>query len=86
MQRFIYIWLCLMELCAYKNKKRFYTLMNSMKLLGQVIRKCVICHMRTTKVKGADQPAHLRSVISTFVVHSLDSMMCILAISKVSRF
>ena len=36
--------------------------------------------------KGADQPAHLRSLISTFVVRCLDSMICILAISKVSRY
>ena len=36
--------------------------------------------------KGADQPAHPRSLISTFVVRFLDSMICILALSKVSRF
>ena len=36
--------------------------------------------------KGADQPAHPRSLISTFVVGCLDSMICILALSKVSRF
>ena len=36
--------------------------------------------------KVVDQPAHLRSLISTFVVRCLDSMICILAISKVSRF
>ena len=35
--------------------------------------------------KGADQPAHPRSLTSTFV-HYLDSMMCILAVPKVSRF
>ena len=38
--------------------------------------------------KGTDQPAHSRSLISTFVVRCLDSIICIhvLAISKVSRF
>ena len=36
--------------------------------------------------KGADQPAHPRSLISTFVVRCLDSIICILALSKVSRF
>ena len=36
--------------------------------------------------KGADQPVHPRSLISTFVVRCLDSMICILAIAKVSRF
>ena len=49
------------------------------------MRKRVLCHMRTTN-KGADQPAHPRSLLSTFVVRCLDSMICILAISKVSRF
>ena len=36
--------------------------------------------------KGADQTAHSSSLISTFVVRFIDSMICILAISKVSRF
>ena len=36
--------------------------------------------------KGTDQPAHSRSLISTFVVRCLDSMIYILALSKVSRF
>ena len=35
--------------------------------------------------KGADQPAHPRSLISTFVVHYLDSIIPILAKSKFSR-
>ena len=35
--------------------------------------------------KGADQPAQPRSLISTFVVHSLDSKIPVLAISKISR-
>ena len=35
--------------------------------------------------KGADQPAHPRSLISTFVVHCLDSVICILAKAKISR-
>ena len=48
-------------------------------------------HMKTCLIpyannKGADQPAHPRNLISTFVVRCLDSMICILAISKVSRF
>ena len=35
--------------------------------------------------KGADQTAHLHSLISTFVVHHLDSIIPILAKSKISR-
>ena len=35
--------------------------------------------------KGADQPAHPRSLINAFVVRCLDSMIHILAKSKISR-
>ena len=44
------------------------------------------CLMPYANNKGADQPAHPRSLISTFVVRFLDSMICILAMSKVLRF
>ena len=40
------------------------------------------CLMSYANNKGADQPAHPRTLISTFVVRCLDSMICILAISK----
>ena len=45
-----------------------------------------ICLMPCANNKGADQPAHPRSLISTFIVRCLDSSICILALSKVSRF
>ena len=45
-----------------------------------------MCLMPYVNNKGADQPAHPCSLISTFAVRCLDSMICILAISKVSRF
>ena len=35
--------------------------------------------------KGADQPAHPRSLISTFVVRSLDSMIPVVAMHEISR-
>ena len=38
-----------------------------------------MCLMTYVNNKGADQPAHPHSLISTFVVHCLDSMRCILA-------
>ena len=44
------------------------------------------CLMSYANNKGADQPAHPRSLISTFVVRCIDSMICKLTISKVSRF
>ena len=34
--------------------------------------------------KGADQPAHPHSLISTFVVHCLDSMVSLVSIFAVS--
>ena len=45
-----------------------------------------MCLMPYANNKDADQPAHPPSLISAFVVRCLDSMICILAISKVSRF
>ena len=35
--------------------------------------------------KGADQPAHLCSLISAFVVRCLDSIIPLLAIAEISR-
>ena len=45
-----------------------------------------MCLMPYANNNGADQPAHARSLINTFVVRCLHSMRCILALSKVSRF
>ena len=45
-----------------------------------------MCLMPYANNKGADQPAHPCSLISTFVVCCLDSMILILAIFKISRF
>ena len=44
-----------------------------------------MCLMAYANNKGAD-PAHRRSLNSTFVVRCLDSLICILALSKVSQF
>ena len=35
--------------------------------------------------KGADQPAHPGSLISAFVIHCLESVICIVAISTFPR-
>ena len=45
-----------------------------------------MCLMAYVNNNSADQPAHPRSLISTFVVRCLDSMIRILAVYKVSRF
>ena len=42
-----------------------------------------MCLMPFANNKGADQPAHPHSLISTFVVRSFDSMICILVLSRV---
>ena len=34
--------------------------------------------------KGADQPAHPRSLISSFVVRCLDSVMSLVSVTKIS--
>ena len=43
--------------------------------------KCVLCHMRTTKAQIS-----MRSLISAFVVRSLDSIISLVSISEISRF
>ena len=44
--------------------------------LSRAMRKCVLCHMRTTKA---------RSLISAFVVHCLDSIISPDSIAEISR-
>ena len=58
---------------------RFASLMDRM---SHVMRKSVLPY---TNNKGADQPAHLRSLIGAFVVHFLDSIIPLVSISKISR-
>ena len=42
------------------------------------------CLMSYANNKGADQPAHPRSLISPFVVHCLDSVMSLVSVTKIS--
>ena len=42
------------------------------------------CFMSYANNKGADQPAHLRSLISAFVVHCLDSVTFLVSVTKIS--
>ena len=49
-------------------------------------RSCEKCVFKSYAInKGADQPAHLRSLISTFVVRCLNSIMALVSISEISR-
>ena len=59
-----------------------WIVLSGISYLSHFMRKSVyvICEQ-----KGADQPAHSRSLISTFVVRCLDSIIPILALSKISR-
>ena len=43
------------------------------------------CLMSYANNKGADQPAHLRSLISAFLVHCLDSVMYLVSVTKISN-
>ena len=44
------------------------------------MRKCILCHMQTTKAL-----IRLRSLISAFVVRCLDSIISLDSIAKISR-
>ena len=46
----------------------------------RAMRKCVLCHMRTTKAQ-----IRLRILISAFVVRCLDSIISLDSIAKISR-
>ena len=87
------IWLCPINVRRKRNAKiyrREMTFCQQNTTFGPGHVKMCFMHMRTTKAyannKGADQPAHQHSLISTSVNSCLDSMICILALSKVSRF
>ena len=53
-------------------------------LFGPQREKTCLRDLRTTK--GADQPAHMRSLISAFVIQLLKSIISRLATSKISIF
>ena len=44
-----------------------------------------MCLMSYANNKGADQPAHLDSLISAFVVRCLDSVMSLVSVTKISN-
>ena len=51
--------------------------------MGPIARKPVFGGLRTTQ---ADQTAHLRSLISAFVIHFVESIICKLATGEISIF
>ena len=48
-------------------------------------KKMYLMSYANNKGKGADQPAHPRSLISAFVVRCLDSIISLDAIAEISR-
>ena len=44
------------------------------------------CHLGFANNTGADQPAHMRSLISAFVICFLESIICKLATGETSTF
>ena len=57
-------------------------------LLRSIYEPCheKMCLMSYANNKGADQPAHPRSLISAFVVRCLDSIIALDSIAEISRF
>ena len=53
-------------------------------IYGPRREKTCLCGFANTK--GADQPAHPRSLISAFVIRFLESSICKLATGKISIF
>ena len=53
--------------------------------MGLEARKPVFRGLRTINT-GADQPAHPHSLISAFVIHYLESIICKLATGEISIF
>ena len=47
------------------------------------MRKCAMSYANN---KGAEQPAHPRSLISVFIVRCLDSIISLDSIAEMSRF
>ena len=43
-----------------------------------------MCLMSYANNKGTDQPAHPRSLISTFVLHCLDSIISLVSVAEIS--
>ena len=70
--------------CAVSLQSLSYSLEFAMaeSYLSPVMRNPVLPYANN---KGADQPAHQRSLISTFVVYFLDSIILLVSISKISR-
>ena len=68
---------------SYPRKGIFNPYLTAIKdsCMSHVMRKLFMPYANN---KGADQPAHLRSLICTFVVHCLGSIIPLVSISKIS--
>ena len=68
-------------MCVQKIEKNYPNLI--IKYIRRAMKKT--CLMSYANNKGADQPAHLRSLISAFVVRCLDSFISLDSIAEISR-
>ena len=80
--------IALIKALIYNQKKKKNCLEGSVvsgkaKVKGQG-QKLSFISMPNANNKGTDQPAHLRSLISTFVVRCLDSIMYLVSILAIS--
>ena len=78
----VFRWSCPVELCVciQIRKKKFQQL----KETNIWAKSWENLFMPYANNKGADQPAHPRSLISTFVVYGPDSIISLVSISKIS--
>ena len=72
----------LKQICPSKTVK-FPSVESVIKLVDG-LGHAKMCLMPNANTKGADQPAHPRSLISTFIVRCIDSIIPLVSISEIS--
>ena len=80
------------KIAEIKEQLQCYPELLNMILLFYVCFSCIVYEPGHEKMclisyanNNADQPAHLRSLISTFVVRCLDSIISLVSIAEISR-
>ena len=85
---FHFLWTCLN--LKYRISFKFKTSFCTLRAVSTGLYTCIwagpweMCLISYVNNKGADQPAHPRSLISAFVVRCLDSVMSLVSVTKIS--
>ena len=76
-----------MELCCFSKVSHSHEVQSSLAIMCKIseLGHEKMCLTSYANNKGADQPAHLRGLISAFVVRCLDSIISLDSIAKISR-